>query len=374
MDPSGKDLNTAESFREEVLAEIARLEASLKHITKASKGYAIGYIIVMVLLVIAIPLIFLRPNVLLMWLIVAFFLYMFNYLIFFLPTSRHAGQKKAKEDPKAPKKSIKGPLRYLFKKKRRFAFEAGTTMFLVGMVPLALSFFIIFGIGLVFTVYYSYFQDIFPQSGALWVIIQILVIMVYFILIILVTPQSQGFSRIARSFKKRIGVARSRSRSAFAVILAITGIIVSVISIIGIGAILVPGTTFGKLVDFFQANGDENLVLLLSTLVLVFIIMRHFQAVGSRRMAANLVRNKIIELKSESLEPLDGIILRAKASPDPVFNVADFEKVKESYYNNAIYQLFESNFFGYSPVYLVVPRMDYVLDEKVMVYVGNPQK
>jgi len=374
MNPSGKDLVTAESFREEVLTEIARLETSLQYIMKPRIGYALGYVVVIVLLVIAITIIFLRPNVLLMWLIVAFFLYMFNYIVFFLPTSRHMGQKKAKKDPNAPKKSVKGPLRYLFKKKRRFAFEAGTTMFLVGMVPLALSFFIIFGIGLIFTVYYSYFQEIFPQSGALWVVIQILVIMVYFILILLVTPQSQGFSRIARSFNKRIKAARSRSRSAFVVILAITGIILAVISIIGIGAILVPGTTFGKLVDFFQANGDENLALLLIALVLVFIIMRHFQAVGSRRMAANLVRNKIIELKSDSLEPLDGIILRARASPDPVFDVADFEKVKENYYNNAIYQLFESNFFGYSPVYLVVPRMDYVLDEKVMVYVGNPQK
>jgi hypothetical protein len=156
--------------------------------------------------------------------------------------------------------------------------------------------------------------------------------------------------------------------------MAIIGIIIAVISIIGIGAILIPGATYSKLVDFFRENGDSNFLLLLTAFVLVFIIMRHFQAVSSRRMASNLVRSKIDDLKSKCLEPLDGIIKRAKASPDSVFDDAMFEKVKESYYSNVIYDLFESNFFGYSPIYLVVPRMDFLLDEKVLFYVGNPQK
>lgn len=374
MDPSGRDLSTAQSFREVVKEEIVRLECSLSQITKPRKGFIIGYIIAIALLAMAIPLIYYKPNALLMWLIVAFLLYMFSYLVFFLPTSRRAGQKKAKKDPNAPKKSVKGPLQYLFKKKRRFAFEAGTTMFLVGMVPLTLSFYIIFGIGLVFTIYFSFVKDVFPQSGATWVIAQILVIMVYFVLILLVSPQSQGFTKISRSFRRRITAARSKGKVALTIILAIIGLIVAVISIIGIVSILVPGTTFSKLVTYFTENGDYNLGLLLLTLILVFIIMRHFQAVGSRRMAADLVRDKLMELKDDVLGPLDSMIAQAGAAPGKVLDEAKFEKLKEKYYDNAIYQLFESNFFGYSPIYLVVPRMDYLLDEKILFYVGNPIK
>jgi len=377
MDPSGRDLGTAQSFREVVKEEIARLEASLSQITKPRKGFIVGYIVAIALLAIAIPLIYYRPNALLMWLIAAFFLYMFSYVVFFLPTSRRAGQKKvrkAKKDPNAPKKSFKGPLQYLFKKKRRFAFEMGTTMFLVGMVPLTLSFYIIFGIGLVFTIYFTFIQDVFSQSEASWVIVQILVIMVYFVLILLVTPQSQGYTKISRSFRRRITAARSKGRVALTIVLAIIGLIVAVISIVGIVSILVPGTTFSKLVTYFTENGDYNLGLLLLALILVFIIMRHFQAVGSRRMAKNLVRDKLMELKEDVLGPLDGMIAQATASQDKVPDEAKFEKLKEKYYENAIYQLFESNFFGYSPIYLVVPRMDYVLDEKILFYVGNPKK
>ena len=52
---------------------------------------------------------------------------------------------------------------------------------------------------------------------------------------------------------------------------------------------------------------------------------------------------------------------------------AAYEAVLYSYYPLAIYDVVETNIFGYSPVFLVVPKIDLLLDEEVLRYVGMPR-
>ena len=45
---------------------------------------------------------------------------------------------------------------------------------------------------------------------------------------------------------------------------------------------------------------------------------------------------------------------------------AEFEDIRRSYYAMAVYDIVEVDIFGRSPVYLVGPRLKYVLDDKVL--------
>src|SRR5512137_1093662 len=83
-----KDIASPEGLRSEVRTEIAYEERLLQKVTKPQRGYTIGYISVIVLLAVIVLIIFAQPDGILLWLIVAFILYSFNYIILFLPTTR----------------------------------------------------------------------------------------------------------------------------------------------------------------------------------------------------------------------------------------------------------------------------------------------
>lgn len=325
------------------------------------------------LLALSIAIMFIWSSIPLLWIIVTFVLYSFNYIIFFLPITRHPGEKRVERNEPPSKRDVGGPLRYLLKKKRKFALEVGATMFLVGMVPLALGFFLLFGTGLTFTIYYGILQNVYPSELTIGLIVQIVVIMAYFTLVTIVSPQSQGFTRIARSFKYRILTAHSKGKPAYIWAIAVSGVIVVVISLIAIGAILLPGRTLDSIIEFFRSNGSIPILLFLVILVSQFFIMRSFQSRGSRKMALALIDQELQELRTDCLAPLDALMEDARSRNIDRLDGSAYEAVLYSYYPLAIYDVVETNIFGHSPVYLVIPKMDLLLDEEVLRYVGLPR-
>ncbi len=332
-------------------------------------GNMISLAISTILLALSIIIMLIWSTVPLLWIVATFVLYSFNYIVFFLPISRHPGVENKKKEP-SPKRSIKGPLRYLLKKKRKFALEVGATMFLVGLVPLARSFFVLFGVGLVLTVYYGVLQSVYPFELTIGLCIQILVIMGYFVLVVTVSPQSQGFTRIARSFKFRILTARSKGRPAYIWAMTISGFILVVVSLLAIGAILLPGRTMGAVIEFFKTNGSVPLLLFAAILLTEFYVMRSIQSRGSRRMVIALIEQKLQELRTDCLEPLDAIITEAGSRNLTFIDYQRYQEVLYTFYPLAFYDVVETNLFGYSPVYLVIPKIDLLLDEQVLQYVG----
>ena len=363
------DINSPESFRKEVVAEIENEERLLEKLSRTNKGNTIGYAITIGLLILSIALIFNEPYGLIIWLIVAFLLYSFNFIILFLPTTRREDKPDSCHRSYNPKDII-GPVRFLLKKRRWLAIEIGLTMFLGGMVPLALSFFIIFGVGLVFTIYFGFLTSVLEQGIATLVIIQMLFIILFFVMMIILRPQSQGFTKIATSLRTRLGEARSQSTIAFIWVIAFIALLLAVIGVLFFGAILLTGSTLAIVIGLEVRVGLNILLFCLVLLVEVFI-MRHFQAVSSRKMAMGILPNRIETLKKSVLEPLDAMIVKMKSSSSWLFDEAELNKLKARYFPLVIYDLIELNFFGHSPIYVVGPRVKYILDERVMPYLGK---
>ena len=363
-----KDISSPEGFLSEVKAEIAYEERLLRRVNQPHRGYTRGFIVAMILLALIVLIIFAQPDGILLWLIVAFILYSFNYIILFLPTTRKD------KDPEACYRSyqireILAPVRFLLKSKRKLAIEIGITIFLGGMAPLAVSFFIIFGIGLFFALYFGYFTGAIDTNIAQSIIIQIMFIILFFIMMLLFEPHSQGFSRIAKSFKKRIVSAHIKSRAAFVAILALAGIVIAVVAILFIGAMLLTG---GMLAQLFLAEGAIKNFLLLGLIVgIQIMVMRHFQAVSSRRMAHVMLEERLVTMKRDILLPLEVLVTRVKNRTIDEEEKRILDELKKLYFSIATYDVFELNFYGFSSIYVVGPKVKYILDPRIVPYLGT---
>ena len=116
-----------------------------------SKGQALGTILAGFFVLVAVALIFLKPSLLILWLIIAILLYSYNFIILLIPTTTvEKTHIKDRIDVGQLSAQFKEIATHLILRKRRLAVEVGLTIFFGGMVPLALSFSIIFAVGLVF--------------------------------------------------------------------------------------------------------------------------------------------------------------------------------------------------------------------------------
>jgi MFS family permease len=366
---SGITIEMAEEFRLEAIKEIDREQKMLDNVNSPRRGFTIGWIIAIVFLGLACIALFLNEAGFLFWVMISFILYGFNFLIWFLPTTRNKADEAEKKKLNVSKEALKKPIRYILKKKKGLGVEIGMTMFLSGMVPLALSFFVLFGIGLIFGVYFGFIRNLYDQTRALAILFQILVILFFFVILLVLKPQERGFVKTARRFKGKIGSARSRGKVAGMFFIALAGLFVAALGLLFIGAILAPGGTWNELWEKLRADGDAQLIILILVFIAEVVIMRHFQAVSGRRMARKLLAERIGGIKEGAVDPLDKVIAEARAAHRATVEGAVLESAKTSFYSIVIYDIFEHNFFGYNPVYVVGPRVSYLLDEEALAHI-----
>ena len=197
------------SFRAEVVREIAREEALVERISKPAKGHAPGAILTYSLIGISAMVLFLNPNYLLLWLVVALLLYSYNFVFILIPTSTTKKTSvRERVDLEKQWTELKEIARHLIFKKKGLAVEMGLTVFLGGMVPLALSFSVIFGIGLVFATNYGILSNVIDLAVTNAIIIQIVLILLFYVLLLFFAPHAQGMTKIFRQFSIKFTKAR----------------------------------------------------------------------------------------------------------------------------------------------------------------------
>lgn len=362
-------MNDAAAFRNEVAEEVAIEEALLSRLRSGRGRSAISNVIVIALIVASMILIFLQTYVLMVWLIVAILLYSYNFIIILIPTTTKRIRPEERNTVRGIDKAHKWLAVKLLMKKKRLAIEIGLTVFLGGMVPLALSFSLMFGIALAFLLYFGLVVNLLDPQVVLIAVIQIAFILSFYLVMIAIEPQAQGITRIARTYKGRIGEARSHGRTALILVMMVVVAIVTMSTALVLGAILLPGYTLITIFNQIQMQGGSSILIVAFVTVAQLVIMRHFQGIASRRMAISLLRTRIDRLKSEVLRPLEDLANPGAYSSDMGSNsLADLRK---TYYSIAIYDIIRQDIFGVSPIYLVGPRLRYVLDDKVLAHLGG---
>jgi hypothetical protein len=350
------------AFRKEVAAEVACEEEMLQKLKEPRSNEKYGHLASFVLTSLVIVLIFMQNSIFILWLIIAILLYSYNFVIMLIPTTTERIRPDDKELAPVIDKERKWLAFRLLLKKKKLAIEIGLTILLGGMVPLSLGFSIIFGLAMFFAVYFGFLAHVIAGQAALLMVVQITFIIMFYVLMLLIEPQAQGITKIAISFKQKFDSARSKGRKAyFIIVLAMIGVI-TVAGVLVIGAMLLPGLILPSF--FADINMFPNVDLTLIALVFVsqLVIMRHFQGIMSRWMAVNLLKTRLNDLNMEVLGKLDGL----EAMPEDEGTLAQLKGLKKKYYSIAIYDVIRQDLFGYSPVYMVGPRLRYVLDEGVI--------
>ncbi len=350
------------AFRQEVAAEVACEEEMLQKLQEPRSHDKYGHMASFALTSLVIAFIFLENSVFLLWLIVAILLYSYNFVIMLIPTTTERIRSDDRDLAPVIDKERKWLALRLLMKKRKLAIEIGLTVLLGGMVPLSLSFSIIFGLAMFFAVYFGFLVHVIAGQAVLLIVVQISFIILFYILMLLIEPQAQGITKIAIRYKQKFDSARSKGKKAyFIIILTMIGI-VTVAGVLVIGAVLLPGLILPSF--FADIDMFPNIDLALAALVFIsqLVIMRHFQGIMSRWMAVNLLRTRVENLKADVLDRLDQL----EASPVSVDRDAGLKALKKKYYSIAIYDVIRQDLFGYSPIYLVGPRLRYVLDEGVI--------
>lgn len=254
---------------------------------------------------------------------------------------------------------------HLILRRRRLAVEVGLTIFFGGMVPLALSFSVIFVVGLVFAINFGFLTNVISMQLAWDIVLQIIFILLFYVLMLVLEPHSQGITRIARNIRDKLSDARANSRPKFVLLSAMVSLLLLVCVILFFGAILLPGNTLVELLSTDDLPLIVEIPDLLTVTIAQLVIMRHFQGVSSRWMALSLLRTRIDAMKKDVLEPLNRCINDDGKDPENEY-IADLGKMKTEYCGLAIYDITEQNFFGYGSIFLIAPRLRYALDDAVL--------
>jgi hypothetical protein len=340
-----------------VRAELAEAEEFTKRLERPTPNRASVTLIGALLILVSAVLMIAFEKWVLIWFIVAFLLYSFNFIVWFLPTTTMGRSWLKREKIEVRGTNFKGPIRYLLKRKKVLGLEVALTIFLAGMVSLAASFFVLFGLGLPFVLYYGLaLGHIYPWH-VFSLVTQVCAILAFFGLLLLIRPESRGFSRIGRFFRGRVGRARIQGTEALVISLAVVAIIMAIIGVLFVGAMLLPGGTLGELVGFLGGDGGLNLILVILALLVEFIILRELQSVSSRRMARELLVGRIATLMEVE-----------KGLESPELDLPSFEEAARSFYGLVLLNVREHNFFGRWPVYVMGPEVRYLLDEVAMGY------
>ena len=346
--------------------EIKREEGLVERVKKRSKGQVLGTLLASVFIVVGAALIYLKPSTLFLWLIVGILLYSYNFVILLIPTTTVEKTKiKDRIDVQKLYVQFKEIATHLIFRRRRLAIEVGLTIFLGGMVPLALSFSIIFSIGMIYAINFGFLTNIIGAQLAGDIAAQIVLILLFYVLMLVLEPHAQGITRIARTIRAKLKEAHSNNKLEFVLLSALVGVLLLVCVVLFFGAILLPGNT---LLQLFSED-DMPLVFDIPDLIIIFIaqlvIMRHFQGISSRWMALSILKARIGEMKNEVLMPLNRCINDDGKSHQDEY-IPDLGEIKTKYCGLAIYDVTEQNFFGYGSIFLVAPRLRYALDDAVL--------
>ncbi|MEM0448848.1 MAG: hypothetical protein QW520_03385 [Methanomassiliicoccales archaeon] len=358
----GEAMEGTESFEDLVKGEVERDQARL-HKLKASQPIAkAGWGLVALFWFIGVLIIMLTEEGLLLWLVCAFLLYSFNFLILFLPTSR---RKERMEIPKL-RGEVKRPVSYLLKCKKRLAVEVAAVLLLGGLYPLAHAFFLLFGTGLAFALYYVIIAGAYAMESAAVVIFQIVIILGYFGLILWLRPLERGVLRRAKDLKATMAKMRSSGRLASFLFLSSLSLMAAVVGLLAIGAILFTGISLKLVYQGLTARQGEALFGIIVMLSIQLLIMRQFQTVASHSTAQKFLEQRQSIVRQKVLMPLERMnpVDRGHA-PLSTERMSD---LKTAFYSAHLFDVFEHNFFGRWPVYVIGPRIKFLLDHDALKY------
>lgn len=301
----------------------------------------------------------LLPSYTVAWIAASFFLYVFAPLIMLIPTE---GGKDLLPDKEELERYIAIIRDYGFLKDTKTLGHVIWNVFFINSQSLAIGYCVIFLIDIVFSSVSGFFTATLPQVTAFQVILQSIVIILFFIGIWKYKPYSPHFVDTVHQMHNRL---RSRMKEAWKVILVLGGISAG-LSLLVVMAMLLPGFILGEVVKAPDVVNAITIVPIALIFISQLAVLRYLQGVYSKELALRLITQKVQSLRRiqddlhRVMSVRDSEMPEAGASDGPV----SINELQRLYVRTRIYTTKRHTLFGYLPVYMVIPDFSLIIGKE----------
>lgn len=358
-------LRSLTSFKEEVDRKLQREEGMMARLQRQPGARRTGLFIIAFLLLASTAVIIVRPFGFYIWMLVAFVLVSFAWLLLFLPTTRKArGYWRGRKEISRKKGGLSKSLKFIAKKRKRLLTEAWVNAFFYGNAVPTFAFVLIFGVATFFSLYHAYVIRDLPLWDAWFIVAQSAALIGLRIFLFFYRPYARSMFSLPKDLRSRYGSARTGG------MLAVLGAVIFIVMFIAMFSffivlgMLLPGTTLAKITEFLEADGGTNTFTIILVFIVEYAILRYFQSITSKRMALKIVESHLERLRSDVIAPLQDMVGRASSGAS--LDAEEFDRVRADYFRIAIYRIDWHDYFGRAAIYFINPDMKLLLREDVL--------
>ncbi|MDD4254954.1 MAG: hypothetical protein PHP59_06200 [Methanofollis sp.] len=352
MDTKGGEADALWTRTEEAIREA---EADRQKLLAPHRVHTIENVVLVGSILLCLILLLLLPAFHLFWIVASFLLYMVHPFVMFIP-SGGTGARPKKEDILAYTRILKdiGAIKDSVRANTSGIAEIFWNLFFVNSQPLTPGFILIYAVDILVALI-LFIRGEFTMKLAALISLQAIAIIAFYGVIWGMKPYSPGF------FKKLINLHHDLKTEfgggAWTIlpVLLIIGAGAAFSGTIIIAAMLLPGMTFGRLMDVEEITILGTLLPVVPILLAQFVIVRSLQGRYSRVLLETMIADQIRVLKEDILP---------KTEEDREISPEARESLGREVTALRAYRPDTHHIGGYFRVYMIVPNIRLIFERK----------
>lgn len=352
MDAKDGEADVLRTRVEEVLGEA---ETDRQKLQEPHRTRTVEVVVLAGSILLCLVLLLLLPAFHLFWIVASFLLYMINPFVMFIPSGER-GVRPKKEDILAYISILKdiGAIKDRVRTDTSGIAEIFWNLFFVNCQPLTPGFVLIYAVDVLVALILLLRGEFTPRMAAL-ISLQAVAIIAFYGVIWGMKPYSPGFFRKLINLRHDLKTEFGGGAWTILPVLLIIGAGAAFSGTIIIAAMLLPGMTFGRLMDVEEITLLGTLLPVVPILLAQFVIVRSLQGRYSRTLLEKVIADKIRVIKEEILPALEE---GREVSP------AARESLIREVTALRVYRPDTHHIGGYFRVYMIVPNIRLIFEQK----------
>lgn len=343
----------ADDLRRRAEEAIRDAEADRQKLLEPPRTRTVETVVLAGGILLCIILLLLLPAFQLFWIVASFLLYMVNPFVLFIPSGKKETRQK-KEDMLAQVAVLKdiGAIKERVKTDKSGIIEVFWNLFFVNSQPLTPGFVLIYAVDILVTVALLVRGE-FTLGIAALISLQAAAIIAFYGVIWGMKPYSPGFFGRMITLHRNLRTEFGGGAWAILPVLLIIGAGAAVSGVLVVAAMLLPGMTFGRLMDAEGITVLGTLLPVVPILLTQFVIVRTLQGRYSRILLESVIKDRIRVLKEEILPAAEGDLKN-----DPAVR----ESLGREITTLRMYRPETHDLGGYFRIYMIAPDISLIFN------------
>lgn len=347
MEAAGEE---ADDLRRRTEEAIRDAEAAKQKLLEPCDTRTVEAAVLAVSILLCLGLLIFLPAFQLFWIVASFLLYMVNPFVMLIPSGK-AEKRPRKEDVLAYIAVLKdlGAIKESVKADTSGIVEILWNLFFVNSQPLTPGFVLIYAVDILATLS-LFVRGEFTLRIAALISLQAAAIITFYGVIWGTKPYSPGFFRRMVTLHQNLRTEFGGGAWAVLPVLLLIGAGAAVSGVLVVAAMLLPGMTFGRLMDAEGITVLGTLLPVVPILLAQFVILRMLQGRYSRILLESVIKDRIRVLKEEVLPAVEANL--------------DINAAARELTTLKIYRPETHDLGGYFRAYMIVPNIRVIFERE----------